>query len=606
MLVFGDHRYQLHAESFRRQLLERAARTDSDDLDGLRTLLIQAGQLEQGVADWIGDGSEADPQPRNEAQRITDCAAVAFYQLWAECAGAPKIQSTSVASARSQFREALESFSLAHNPLLDLKVPEGFAFYALFPEQYCVAAQKWFHARKSQKPPLVLVVGIRSIGATLSAICLAALRSLGCDARRLTVRPTGPPFSRQLDFCWPPVPAGTAALVVDEGPGLSGSSFVAVANSLSQAGISDIAFLPGHQNPPGTAASPEVRACWARLPQFCATLHDLRWSGADLSHTLVKATLRGHDSGQPASGLSIRDISAGQWRKLVFADESAWPAAATRFERLKYLLFGGETALSERESLTYRRLWKFSGFGYALANGETPSERVLGRAEMLRERGFVGDQPVTRDGFCGFQWINGRRLTAASWAEPDLLQSIAEYLALAKGAEQSAANGDAAITRLSHMLYWNAREAFGEEFAERTRELEQAARNCGLRATYGDGRMDPYEWVRTAAGRIVKTNPYGHDCDHTLIGAQSVLWDVASLICEWRLDEPQTNLVRRVLHQHGLRFGPESLRFYEAAYSAFRFGLMTLCAGQEEEGAAEKMRLQRAADFYQDMLRAAV
>jgi len=50
-----------------------------------------------------------------------------------------------------------------------VKVPEGFAFYTLYPEQYCAAASRWCdeHATSARR---VLVVGVRSIGTSLSAL----------------------------------------------------------------------------------------------------------------------------------------------------------------------------------------------------------------------------------------------------------------------------------------------------------------------------------------------------------------------------------------------------------------------------------------------------
>jgi hypothetical protein len=120
-------------------------------------------------------------------------------------------------------------------------VPEGYAFYALHPALYAAAA--------ARLPPADWrVIGIRSIGTGLAAVAASALRA----PPPVTVRPGGHPFSRELRLA-PELKAEWAAhdgsfAVVDEGPGLSGSSFGAVADALERLGVprERIAFLPGH------------------------------------------------------------------------------------------------------------------------------------------------------------------------------------------------------------------------------------------------------------------------------------------------------------------------------------------------------------------------
>ncbi len=86
------------------------------------------------------------------------------------------------------------------------------------------------------------VLGIRSIGVTLSAVACAALGLRGIDCRRISVRPGGHPYDRRLRSSprlgqWVRSAADAEFLVVDEGPGISGSSFLAVAEALERCGI---------------------------------------------------------------------------------------------------------------------------------------------------------------------------------------------------------------------------------------------------------------------------------------------------------------------------------------------------------------------------------
>ena len=84
----------------------------------------------------------------------------------------------------------------------------------------------------------LLVVGIRSIGTTLSAVAAAAARARGIAAERITVRPQGHPYNRTAEFTAEQMAAvsravssGASFVVVDEGPGLSGSSFLGCGRS---------------------------------------------------------------------------------------------------------------------------------------------------------------------------------------------------------------------------------------------------------------------------------------------------------------------------------------------------------------------------------------
>jgi hypothetical protein len=51
MQVYGDPQYRISSKVFLSNFSERVRRTRPDRLDDLRTLFIQAGQFEQGLAD---------------------------------------------------------------------------------------------------------------------------------------------------------------------------------------------------------------------------------------------------------------------------------------------------------------------------------------------------------------------------------------------------------------------------------------------------------------------------------------------------------------------------------------------------------------------------
>ena len=94
----------------------------------------------------------------------------------------------------------LERLREAPDVTLTIKVPEGFSLYALYPEQYLVAAGQWLAEHQHQRAQGAVVVGIRSIGTTLAALVSIVLRAAGWGVYSLTVRPTGHPYDRQVDL----------------------------------------------------------------------------------------------------------------------------------------------------------------------------------------------------------------------------------------------------------------------------------------------------------------------------------------------------------------------------------------------------------------------
>src|SRR5690349_8959561 len=153
MLVYGDHRETPDPRERLDWMAEKIARIAAmrpgiERHAKLVGALVEAGQLQQGVAD-----SGADDGP-----------VAAFVQELARCV---------VRSWDSRFDDIGVPASVPHDGELpqriELRLPEGFAFYAVYPEAYVEAARRL----KLSGPPRV--IGIRSIGTTLGAIVAAAL-----------------------------------------------------------------------------------------------------------------------------------------------------------------------------------------------------------------------------------------------------------------------------------------------------------------------------------------------------------------------------------------------------------------------------------------------
>lgn len=76
------------------------------------------------------------------------------------------------------------------------------------------------------------------------------------------------------------------------------------------------------------------------------------------------------------------------------------------------------------------------------------------------------------------------------------------------------------------------------------------------------------------SGATIATTPF--------VGQQSILWDVAGTILEWRMIVDQIRTCLAALKAKGVHVGEEDLRFYLAAYAGFKLGLMSLGPAAEE------------------------
>ena len=118
---------------------------------------------------------------------------------------------------------------------IEFVVPAGYAYDALYPEMYVEAARLFL---REVQPARSVVIGIRSIGTSLSAVVAATVEA----AMSVTLRPHGPPSARFVKLSrdlaerlrWQ---RDAHFLVVDEGPGSSGSSFAAVVQALAELGF---------------------------------------------------------------------------------------------------------------------------------------------------------------------------------------------------------------------------------------------------------------------------------------------------------------------------------------------------------------------------------
>lgn len=480
------------------------------------TFLIEFGEIEAAIADHL---SPVEDTLVPELIRLRDISREAARA----CLG--------------QRAVAADFSGLDLPERVEISVPEGYAWYALSPASYIEPAERFWRERQ---PVEAVVIGIRSIGTSLSAMVAAVLEQRGCRVESFTVRPQGHPFQRELSLSEEMrralAPRQRAYyLVVDEGPGLSGSSFASVAEALTALGVADerIVFLPAWAPDGSGFVSRGAEARWRIHSKYAA------------------ACMRPKDA--------WIDLSAGNWRPVFYADDSEYPAVQAQHEVAKFL--------------NGREMVRFAGMGRY-------GTEKLRRARLLANARFSPRPIALEDGWLAMEFVPGTPLTADD-ATDDLLDFMARYLAFRR---QAFAVGESARTAaLAEMI--------GANLGLR------AGRPPKSEAVICDGRMMPHEWIATPRGYL-KTDALDHGDNHFQPGPADICWDLAGAMIEWKLDERERErLLKRYVRHSGDRRASERLPFYQLAYTAFRVGYTEL-AMTALPISADRRRFERLRETY--------
>lgn len=424
VLVYGDRNEQAEPASVAREInrqLDSIERMPADLArhSELVDAVVESGRLLQGVAD----------------------AAFAKGNCDRRCAATDGIAEFLLELARSVWR-SWNGAAIGAVPRLvpaagwpaavELRVPEGFAFYAVYPEAYGEAA------RRLNLGGAPRVISIRSIGTTLGAVVAAALNA----PPPVTVRPFGDPFAREIELD-PELERELLAgephyVIVDEGPGQSGSSFAAVADWLTKRGVAAerIAVLPSHSGPPGAAATTGQRLRWWSQVQRAPADFGGRWP--ELIRSWCAPSLGEIDE-------LPREISAGAWRRLRYNREEEWPPAVPVWERRKFLVkAGGKPFLA-----------KFAGLGRI-------GEEKLAAARALHSENMIPEPLALAYGFLIERWCaNAEPLGPCE--RP--LREIARYIGTRAKLLPAASDSGASVNALLEMMRRNVSVEFGAEFA---------------------------------------------------------------------------------------------------------------------------------------------
>jgi hypothetical protein len=518
--IFREGRREVSGRAMMRDLEKRLASQTS-----LLDSLIEAGELEAALADLNAPGTSA-------AAALTDAVALRLF-----AGGQVDPAKLGILAGRIEVPETIS-----------ISPPEGFTYYALHPSDYARVVK-----RITPQSENFAVIGVRSIGTTLSAVTTAVLNVKEQRAERITVRPTGHPYARSVQFSaeqerWIVAQLARSAdfLVVDEGPGRSGSTFLSVAEALRRMRV-----------PPGRITAVGSREFDPE--SLCAEDAARRWHSLRFVSTAPLVSSRFQN---------FPYLGGGDWRMHSFDDQEDWPESWTQMERLKFL------------SPDRRQFFKFEGMGPL-------GSEVRERAFILAEAGFSPAVSDAGDGFLSYQAIEGRNFRKQD-VNTSVLERIAQYCWFRVSNFSCAPPFN---SELANMLKFNVQQEFGRELSL----------DPGLLASTSpvlvDGRMQPFEWIASPQGELLKTDAISHGDNHFFPGPCDITWDLAGVIVECDLSSQAAEfLLRRFKQLSGIDVA-QKLDAYTLAYCVFRLGFCKMAASTVL-GSQEESRLEIAYRWY--------
>lgn len=526
LIVFRETAETVSGQEVARRLRRACSKLSRFNSGSILDALLVAGEVECALRDqgWITAG---------KAEEITDVVSAVFVEDRFGEEERLEVLAQEVAG------NLPESMRISH--------PEGFAYYALHPGDFADAVS----SRDARSP--IAVIGIRSMGTTLSAVALAALGKRGVQASRITVRPTGHPYDRKAKLSeeqrgWVREQRhhGARFLVVDEGPGLSGSSFLSVAECLLREGVraDNIMLIGTREVDPG---------------QLCAADASSRWERFGWQRVSSRITERFKNS---------ISLSGGAWRKLFLSDPAEQPAYWPEMDGATYW------------SVDRKSVFKFEGLG-ALGT------EVRERSRIVHEAGFGPRVDDAGDGMSRYEFVPGRALSRSDLSTA-VLDRIAEYCAFRATEFRTNKVPDGQI---QEMLRFNFKQETGRDCPPIAAESLETV--CPV---ITDSRLSPHEWIESVKGNLIKVDASRHGDDHFFPGPADIEWDLAGAVVEWNMEhDAERYLLERFRRSSGII--PENLAAFRLAYSLFRasyckMGLMG--TGVE----SERPRLERAYRFY--------
>lgn len=505
LFVFRKSRDPLSTTSLLREL-RTEIESLTDRADSAIDALVRAGEIETGLAD------ANSPVASRVAQVVDQLAAAA-------CGGS---------LARAQVLRRLEEAAGAEHLPQQVRCahPEGFSYYGLHPLDFADLAGRVSRDLNSH----VQVIGIRSVGSTLGAVVTAALQTCGKSVDRITVRPEGEPYQRrtafdsaQLGWIAGGLQRRADFVIVDEGPGFSGSTLLSVARALGQAGVPASSIVLMGSRPFLSRSGRGHDDGWSRFRSYVI------------------------DYGKHVPQGAGRSLGDGAWRELLYPSPSQWPPCWIEQERIKHL---------SQDSQVF---FKFEGFGrYGRLSRQ--------HASALADAGF--SPPILRfeNGFGCYQFVPGKPLIHQD-VSGALLSRIAAYCAF-RVKHFPAANPN--VDRLQDMMQVNLGVEFGFPDVSFSLPVEKPV--------YPDCSMSPHEWLLAADGETLKADAVGHAEGHQLPGPTDIVWDLAGTILEWKLSSAEAEFFLEEYQRFSGDHAVVRIRQYLLAYAIFRMARCRMAA----------------------------
>lgn len=567
-----------------RFLIDQIKSNSYSDHNTVAELLIDFGDLQTALTDYYSSKEEVVNPLIKNLNQIGKIIGSILLKSWNE-------ESNLLNSQTERKLNACLNYILSCQipDTITVKVPEGYAYYGYFPETYLEAANKCF---KLIKPKDVVVIGIRSIGSSFSNAVAALMESNGCKVELFTVRPKGEYSSRFLKLSKEMKSEllkkkGSLFLIVDEGPGLSGSSFGITAEVLSGLGIPDdqIIFISSWE-PDGSGLISEIgKIRWKKHKKFSASFEET-WLK---NNRLVKSFPH----------KELLDISNGRWRSLFYFNEEEFPLTYPVEERKKFLcskfpLQMKSGALHNTNKMLPHNnnifMIKFAGLGrYGKA--------LFERAKILSQASLIPSVVDLQNGFLIFNFIEGLPLRKENISF-EFINSAAKYLSFLYN--KFPASPSRNFEEMLNMIHENVCEYLGESWAKMIDNKKQllASMYSNL-AVAVDGHMFLHEWI-TSKERCFKTDAVTHHADQFFPGCQSILWDIVGFSIESNLDNRRESFfIKRFSELSGFREIGNSLNFYKLAYLSFRMGYSAVISDvmvNSPEGKKAKIQADRYAD----------
>lgn len=631
MITFRDSiRHEATVEKIER--LARSAR-----LGDTVTLYHEAGELEQGVLDALYPHHDGWDERARRLRTLSYTASVAYYAARS---------GESIQRYLPATRHALDEVTRLELPrALEIRAPEGYAHYALDPIGYAGAADRYRREVGARHARRAVVVGVRSIGTSLSGIVAARL-SVGTDPdsadatnsesklcmthsargvaaeghpiRSVTIRPRGRSGARRVmtdaplyDTIRQWLSDGGDLLIVDEGPGATGETFRCVAEWAGDLGVSAhrVILFPSHLGLPGLGD-----------PETCDFLEQSRRYAPPIGDGRVERLCTRLGLSSP------RNLSAGRWRAAVPGARHA--PAIPNHERLKFHAHDGEG-----RTIAIR----YTGIGRSGAE-------VLDRAQRLDSKGIGPVVVGHAAGFTLSEWTEGHALGHEDPVRPTLLQAVADYLRTRTSLFRTGQSVE--LEPIIAMLYENTTETFsGRPMYDHRRLRSQSGATHAIRqpedegalhsppsglsgaihaleslptreAVIADARLQRHEWIQTPTG-YTKVDAIEHGDGIRLPGPTDPAWDLAGAVIEFGLNtSEQDELIRLCtvsdsLNALGTPSSPvgraelatwsAAVHAYRAPYAACQLG-ETVLGAREATNEADRRRLEREAERYRRTL----